>query len=320
MNNNNEETGITLPRPFADSTPIVLPRPDAAAIFLPRRKTTGNWNEDNLVVSPQKRSRTVSHAHRGYRRARAKDTMRTNVQDKAALIVEETQEFVPDDAEMTINPTEYLVGRDAPTTSLSVGYTMDYSGYVDLVLSRGIGIVQIYDDVFVVQGWNRAHQCESTLWHHMWRSQNGDEVLVGCFCPQGRMGNDCHHARFLREYGELEFPRSLEKESGTASKKVILFVREPVGQNTYVNYFSVASRHGTDDLVKSRAIVVHEGSDEGGGVWKCSKDGNGGCPHVVNARQMLRQCLQNEDMMVDGALEVPEAGRCPSFDSLPSRA
>ncbi|KAG6835890.1 hypothetical protein H0H93_013603, partial [Arthromyces matolae] len=307
MNDNNEETRITLPRPFSsDSAPIVLPRPAAAPILLPRRKTTGNWDEDNVIISPQKRSRTVSHAHRGYRRPRPKDTSRTNVQDQAAVVVEERQDFVPDDVEMTLNLTEYLEGRDAPTTTLSAGYTMDYLGYVDLVLSRGIGIVQIYDDVFVVQGWNRTHQCESTFWHHMWRSQNGDEVLVGCFCPQGRTGNDCHHARFLREYGELEFPRG-QKESGTASRKVILFAREPVGQNTYVNYFSVASRHGADELVKSRAIVVHEGSDEGGGVWKCSKDGNGGCSHVVNACQMLRQSLQNEDMMVDGALEVPEA-------------
>ncbi|KAG6846337.1 hypothetical protein H0H93_014592 [Arthromyces matolae] len=75
--------------------------------------------------------------------------------------VDAIEEFTPDDTEMFIDSTEYLEARN--TTSSSGHYAMDYLGYVDLVLSGGIGIVQIYDDVFVVQGWNTTYRCESAV-------------------------------------------------------------------------------------------------------------------------------------------------------------
>ncbi|KAG6809113.1 hypothetical protein H0H92_001569 [Tricholoma furcatifolium] len=53
--------------------------------------------------------------------------------------------------------------------------------------------------------------------------------------------------------------------------------------------FSVETpfKHG----LKLRAIVQHEGNADGGGIWRCSKDGGHGCPHIQRARDYLQQLL-----------------------------
>jgi hypothetical protein len=54
------------------------------------------------------------------------------------------------------------------------------------------------------------------------------------------------------------------------------------------NHFSIAlPRQG---IVKSRAIVLHEGDNRGLGVWQCSKkdDGARECQHIEQARRFLR--------------------------------
>jgi hypothetical protein len=60
-----------------------------------------------------------------------------------------------------------------------------------------------------------------------------------------------------------------------------------------VNTFSVASKgQSTPD---KRAIVVHTGSDEGAGVWECTKDwGNTSCSHINRARHHLQQLLKGD--------------------------
>ncbi|KAG6818292.1 hypothetical protein H0H93_006226 [Arthromyces matolae] len=307
---NNNFTGIQLPKP-SNGTQIVLSRPSSSSIVIPQRSTPSTWTSGSRITSPQKRSRTVSNPHVGYKRARPMDVPLDVpsfiMQEGVASFIEDTRESIPDDFALSPNQsTEYLEGRNTTATLLP---RKDYAGYVNLVLSGGIGIAQVSMDVFVVQGWNSVHQSGSKYWYHMWRSQNGDEVLVGCFCAQGRAENDCHHARFMKEYGEQEFPRD-HNLPRAESRKVVLFSREPVGKSTFVNLFSVASQRGPEDLVKSRAIVMYEGSDQGGGLWKCSKDSNAKCPHIQVAREMLRKCLQNEGMIPEeDGLDVPEAGR-----------
>ncbi|KAG6809250.1 hypothetical protein H0H92_001001 [Tricholoma furcatifolium] len=54
--------------------------------------------------------------------------------------------------------------------------------------------------------------------------------------------------------------------------------------------FSVETpgKHG----LKPRAIIQHEGNVDGGGMWRCSKDGGGhGCSHTQMARDYLQQLI-----------------------------
>ncbi|KAF8058233.1 hypothetical protein FPV67DRAFT_1428379, partial [Lyophyllum atratum] len=70
----------------------------------------------------------------------------------------------------------------------------------------------------------------------------------------------------------------------------VLFSRQPSsGDGNYVNYFSVGSRGET---VKSRAVVVYEGNDIGGGLWRCLKDTQNNCSHVVDSKAMLQKLLR----------------------------
>ncbi|KAG6914402.1 hypothetical protein DXG01_000546 [Tephrocybe rancida] len=88
-------------------------------------------------------------------------------------------------------------------------------------------------------------------------------------------------------HGATEFPGN-ENAVSHPSQKVALFSRQPVTDEIYLNMFSVAQK-STDELVKSRAIVVYEGTDHGEGRWRCMKDSKGDCPHVAHAKTMLEK-------------------------------
>lgn len=62
------------------------------------------------------------------------------------------------------------------------------------------------------------------------------------------------------------------------------------------NLFSVASPNQL--AVKSRAIVRHDGDDNGSGVWTCSKDVRA-CMHIKWARDYLRQLMQEDPEAYD---------------------
>lgn len=72
----------------------------------------------------------------------------------------------------------------------------------------------------------------------------------------------------------------------------VLFFRQPVGDNRFINDFSV----NTANLrtAKGRAFVKYEGEDTGVGTWSCSKDKVGGCSHTAAAREQLGALLKIE--------------------------
>jgi hypothetical protein len=46
----------------------------------------------------------------------------------------------------------------------------------------------------------------------------------------------------------------------------------------------------------NRAVIIHEGEDNGGGAWKCGKScpKTPTCPHVKQAQDHLQQLLQED--------------------------
>lgn len=50
---------------------------------------------------------------------------------------------------------------------------------------------------------------------------------------------------------------------------------------------------------KGRAFVHHEGKDTGEGLWTCTKDVLGHCPHIRLARDHLQQVLKSDPSAVD---------------------
>ena len=71
-------------------------------------------------------------------------------------------------------------------------------------------------------------------------------------------------------------------------------------------------REALQEVVKSRAVVVHEGDNMGRGYWRCLKDtGPQGCQHIEQARDYLKSLgygeggtdvLEDEDTAFCGEL------------------
>lgn len=76
-----------------------------------------------------------------------------------------------------------------------------------------------------------------------------------------------------------------------------MFSREALDDGQHIEDFSVPSpgQRGA----KGRAFVRHEGKDTGEGVWTCSKDILGHCPHIRLSRNHLQQVLHADPGAVD---------------------
>lgn len=74
-----------------------------------------------------------------------------------------------------------------------------------------------------------------------------------------------------------------------------------LGQEIYVNLFSVPTvGRGPIASVKDRAIVRHEGSDDGEGDWKCSLCKKAiKCQHITVSRRHFKQLLANDVHVAD---------------------
>lgn len=76
-----------------------------------------------------------------------------------------------------------------------------------------------------------------------------------------------------------------------------MFSRLALDNDEFAEHFSVPSpgQRGA----KGRAFVHHAGKDTGEGVWTCSKDVFGHCPHIRLARDHLQRLLKADPCAVD---------------------
>ncbi|KAF8068573.1 hypothetical protein FPV67DRAFT_1414882 [Lyophyllum atratum] len=186
---------------------------------------------------------------------------------------------------------------------LQYDYGADSASYADLVCTGAVGLVQIYENVFVVQGWDAKNVSGTRSWYHLERTKIGLVVAVACYCKGSRVNGSCVHSLFMEEQGEEEYPGN-EQALADSTVPTVLFSRQPIGGERFVNHFSVSSRGET---VKSRAVVIHEGDDRGGGSWRCAKDMHDGCVHISDAQAMLRNIMRldsSNDLQDDTEIHI----------------
>lgn len=129
---------------------IISPPPTRKFEFaLPRPDLRRDWTSGTRVPSPQKQRRTVLNPTSRRKQGtpiKAANSVRGVETPKPPL---ENQRLgcVIDELETLHFPpvvSDVEVVRDSE----------DYAAYVDLVGASGIGVVQLYKDIFVVQGWD----------------------------------------------------------------------------------------------------------------------------------------------------------------------
>ncbi|KAG6810248.1 hypothetical protein H0H92_012733 [Tricholoma furcatifolium] len=103
-----------------------------------------------------------------------------------------------------------------------------------------------------------------------------------CLCPNEEP--DCVHARFLAQFGREEFP---DDEDLPVDLGPIRLVFRDLSEGRHLFSVETPGKHG----IKPHALVQHEGSVDGGGAWRCSKDGGQGCGHIQKARDYLQQLI-----------------------------
>ncbi|KAG6807449.1 hypothetical protein H0H92_007512, partial [Tricholoma furcatifolium] len=168
---------------------------------------------------------------------------------------------------------------------LSLGDVSDadrYPEFVEAALSACLGFYRLTSSVYLVQGWDSSTATATRCWYHLQSQRIGLELVNICLCPFEEL--NCVHARFLDQFHEEEFPDDNELPAELGAVQLVF---RDTSEGRHLFLVETARKHG----IKPRAIVQHEGHVDGGGAWKCSKDGGQGCPHVHAARDYLQQLI-----------------------------
>ena len=153
----------------------------------------------------------------------------------------------------------------------------------------------------------------------------GDACEVFCLCPDYAIR--CVHHLFLLQSGDERFPHDGLYNSRQFSiapcccsvhlfledLDVVLFSRVLMHERIYVEHFSVSSPMQRG--IKSRAIVCHEGGQDGDGRWTCSKDALGRCAHIKLSKDHLQKLLRCDPLAADTGVSHASAdvpGKCYS--------
>ncbi|KAF8059621.1 hypothetical protein FPV67DRAFT_1674859 [Lyophyllum atratum] len=251
---------ITLSRPQKKVPAIVLQAPQRAQInLLPKPEARGLWTDGSRLPSPLKRRRVVVNGGGQRNKVQRKESVASISEAfKGAC-------FVGDDemAEITEEPPYLGEANKAANLKVVPGLTdevpvqstddsQDDTAYADLFWAGGISVVQIYGDVFVVQGWDEKSASGTRSWFHLERTKIGTEVVVGCYCKSSRRDGNCVHRRFMEDYGEDAFPTN-EYALADSTISTVLFARQPMGGGEkFTNYFSDNCVH----VVSSRDMLL----------------------------------------------------------------
>ncbi|KAJ3831676.1 hypothetical protein F5878DRAFT_647435 [Lentinula raphanica] len=159
------------------------------------------------------------------------------------------------------------------------GYDDDI--YAESVQEGNIGFKLIGGGMYMVEGWSSAAK-EGTAMRRA-----AKELIFVCMCPNGSM--NCIHQRYYkRTWGSLSDDTWIEE--GTKAR-VIRFDFFSLGddEGRAIHRFSVG-KGGDTTSIYGRVLVEYEGTYNGEGRWKCTKDG-ARCTHINAARKYLRQGL-----------------------------
>ncbi|KAG6827240.1 hypothetical protein H0H92_012650 [Tricholoma furcatifolium] len=262
-------------------------------------------------VSPVKRPRAYA-SHPRKKRHRSLQQM-NEVAD--STFTENTAEDTFHDSPTTFAPPERASspgiddwandGPELPDTWLPSGWhapsngdTDSYSEFLDLALSACIGFYQLTASIFVVQGWDHKTANVTRRWYHLQIMKIGTEVAHICLCPYAAE-KQCMHSRFLKDYGEREFPEEPDMPSVLGPIKLIY---RDIVEGGHLFSVETPAKFG----IKSRAIVQHEGDHTKSAVWRCSKDGNQGCYHIQKARDYLQKLIHLDPDARDLNYEIRE--------------
>ncbi|KAG6913505.1 hypothetical protein DXG01_006372 [Tephrocybe rancida] len=285
------------PRYPRNFLPPTAPQERVLRNYLAPVAPKGKWTDDTRVMSPQKHPQVYPSASKEQRSTK-----------RPRNVVAETQSSLTT-ADFEVGGTE-----DSGVGVFGGDWTLDVAGdnpggsnkiltdnaqvdkdavYADLFQVGGVVIVQIYERVFVVQGWDPKTTTGTRKWFHLNRTVVGKKSIIACYCSHNRRSGCCIHQRFMMDFGDEEFPGSENALTNVVMAPTVLFSRQPMGNDKYLNHFSAILR---ETSAKSHAIVSHEGEDGGEGIWRCSKDvGHDDCLHIVKSQKMLLDILEREE-------------------------
>ncbi|KAJ7787748.1 hypothetical protein B0H14DRAFT_2537253 [Mycena olivaceomarginata] len=198
--------------------------------------------------------------------------------------------------------------RPPPTLETDVPQDLHragYSEYCENIQDEGGALYQIGPDLFVVNGWDPQKKISKPSWHHLQRTTIGDSLVTVCQCPLSRPDETCVHQLFLLDYGEELFPSDATFMNGSRDTEAVLFSRQELQEDVYLNHFSSTSPNSRS--LAGRVIVEYTGDDTGSGQWVCAKDsGNHACSHINKSRNLLQK-LSDPDQEI-----VPRGRRAAS--------
>ena len=96
-------------------------------------------------------------------------------------------------------------------------------------------------------------------------------------------------------------------DDSPTTKPVIMFSRDVGEVNEEITHLFSVSTPGQCS-VKSRSIVYHTGSDDGSGLWTCSRDGDSQCGHITSARHHLQKLVHADPHARDPLADKLQSG------------